>query len=82
MFQAAARRIASLVEDERARNGRLFPPIRNLRQVSLEVAEAVSQVAIDHDLADLHPPQQVTLKEYLAQRMWDPAYSPLVPIPQ
>ncbi|KAA8496009.1 Malic enzyme, hydrogenosomal [Porphyridium purpureum] len=80
MFQAAARRIASLVSTDKALNGRLFPPVSELRQVSVEVAEAVALVAIDQKLTPLTPADKPAIRTIIENSMWEPEYKPIVPI--
>eukprot|EP00871_Galdieria_phlegrea_P004673 jgi/Galph1/5206/GphlegSOOS_G3809.1 len=76
MFQAAARRIAQLNTDN---SDVLFPPVSDLRNVSLQVATAVAEVAYENGLAKAEPPRKVTLHQYLLSHMWQPQYAPLVP---
>lgn len=45
MFASAARRLASLATEADLAAGRLFPPIREIRRVSAEIARAVAETA-------------------------------------
>lgn len=73
MMLAAARRIAQLNSDAVVKNGLLFPRINNLRDVSLQVAEAVACAAIDEGLTAL-PIHKDEVLDHLREAMWVPEY--------
>jgi malate dehydrogenase (oxaloacetate-decarboxylating) len=80
MLYASSRALAdSLTAAERA-EGRVIPVVANVRAVSALVAAAVVQAAIDEGVArnvpQLRPGQ--TLKDWVEEQMYVPAYSPLV----
>ena len=72
MFLAAARTLASLVRPEDLAEGRVYPPLDSIRQVSLEIATAVATVAHDSGLARVKRPKN--LKEDIRKRMFQPVY--------
>jgi len=72
MFMAAAKRLASLVSDEQLERGALYPPMKNSRQVSLEVAHAVAEVAFMEGLARAERPDD--LRRVLRDMQYDPSY--------
>jgi len=72
MFMAAAKRLAGLVSDEQLERGALYPPMKNSREVSLEVAHAVAEVAYDEDLAREARPND--LRRVLRDMQFDPTY--------
>jgi len=72
MFMAAAKRLASLVSDEQLERGALYPPMKNSRQVSLEVAHAVAEVAFTEGLARAERPDD--LRRVLRDMQYDPSY--------
>jgi hypothetical protein len=67
------------VADEDRRNGRVYPDVNNIRDVSLEVAYAVAQVAIKSNLSKkLSEKDLPNLKRLIASKMYNPLYVPLV----
>ncbi len=72
MFYAAARALVARVSDESLALGRLFPPLREIRQVSLEIAAAVAGVAYDEGLAQA--PRPADLPGAIARAMYDGRY--------
>jgi malic enzyme len=75
MFLAAARALASEVDDERLRIGGLFPDITEVRRVSRTVAAAVAQAAVDEGVAE----PIGDLEASLNRAVWDPHYLPYRP---
>jgi malic enzyme len=83
MFHASAVRISELVSVEKQREGRLFPPIQDLRNVSAEVAAVIARIAIDQGHARVMPPDDAlesheALAMYMRSIMWEPKYATLV----
>ncbi len=72
MFSVAAETLASLVRPEDLNEGRVYPPLTSIREVSLRIATAVAQVAYESGLArTLRPPD---LAEDIRRRMFEPVY--------
>ncbi|MDP2599203.1 MAG: NAD-dependent malic enzyme [Deltaproteobacteria bacterium] len=61
MFTAAARRLSELVSKGELDRGSIYPPMKNLRSVCVEVAMAVSGKS----------------KKEIVKRMWEPKYTAL-----
>jgi malic enzyme len=78
MFAAAAETLAAQVRDEHLREGSLFPPVGDLRQVAARVAEAVVREARDSGLG--RPFRDAEIAPAVAAAMWEPAYPPLEPV--
>nr|AIT70145.1 malic enzyme [Gloiopeltis furcata] len=83
MFLAAARTIATLLPDEDVQKGLLFPGVNKLRNVSVEVAASVAQVAIDQGLTGNVLPDSALksregLTDFLREQMWEPKYGHIV----
>ncbi|KAK4744624.1 hypothetical protein SAY87_010936 [Trapa incisa] len=87
MVQAAAECLASYMTDGEIQDGILYPSIRRIRHITAEVGAAVLRAAIAEDLAEGHSDvgprelQQMSKEEtveYVTQKMWFPAYSPLI----
>lgn len=72
MFSAAAETVAGLVTDAGLAEGRLFPPLSAIRNVSLAIAVAVARVAYDEGLARLPRPGDLT--QHIRQSMYDARY--------
>jgi malate dehydrogenase (oxaloacetate-decarboxylating)(NADP+) len=73
MFLAAARTLAETVTDADLAQGALFPPLEQIRDVSVRIAGAVVRVAIDEGLVRAELPAD-GLEPWLADRMWRPSY--------
>ncbi|MBI4622573.1 MAG: NAD-dependent malic enzyme [Verrucomicrobia bacterium] len=72
MFLAAANTLAGLVQPEDLAVGRVYPPLSNIREVSLRIAAAVAAAAHDAGLAArARPPNLV---EDIRGRMFEPVY--------
>jgi len=72
MFLAAARTVAEMVTVQDLDAGALYPPLTDIRNVSLRIAEAVARKSYDAGLA--REPQPETLREHIAAQMYDPTY--------
>jgi malate dehydrogenase (oxaloacetate-decarboxylating)(NADP+) len=72
MFFAAAKTLAGMVGEGSFAQGSLYPPLKDIRKVSLAIAEAVAEVAYRQKLAAKPRPRR--LRDYLAGQMYDPVY--------
>jgi malic enzyme len=72
MFRIAAETLASLAPPES-----LYPPMRDIRRVSAEIAFAVAKQAFDEALAI--PCDDAMLRARIAAEMWEPRYLPYRP---
>ena len=72
MFLVAARTLAATVTSTDLEAGALFPPLPDIRRVSVKIAAAVARVAHDEGLTDVALPDD--LEGWLAARMYDPVY--------
>ena len=72
MFLAAAESLAAMVTDEELAQGRVFPALTNIRQVSLKIATAVAEIAHDRGLARV--PRPADLAADIWSRMYQPEY--------
>ena len=73
MFMAAARALADMVTQADLDQGSIFPPLKNIREVSAHIAAAVAAVAYRNGLAQL--PQPADLLEFMKARMYEPGYA-------
>jgi malate dehydrogenase (oxaloacetate-decarboxylating)(NADP+) len=72
MFSAAAETLAGQVSDGALAEGRLFPPLSSIRDVSLAIGVEVARVAFAQGLARRSQPADLT--GYLRQHMYDARY--------
>lgn len=72
MFLAAARTLAGMVQEGDLAEGRVYPPLTKIREVSLNIATAVAEVAYATGLATALRPDD--LREDIRSRMFEPKY--------
>ena len=72
MFMAAARTLADLVSPDQLATGNLYPLLRNIRDVSVEIAASVAEVAYGQGLARVPRPQD--LEDHIRSTMYSPVY--------
>jgi malate dehydrogenase (oxaloacetate-decarboxylating)(NADP+) len=69
-FLAAARTLAGLVKKTDLERGSLYPPLREIRRISLAIAESVAEKAYELELARVKRPRDV--RGTIEQFMYDP----------
>jgi malate dehydrogenase (oxaloacetate-decarboxylating) len=72
MFMAAARALAELSPTRHDRNGRLLPPVSELRAVALSIAEAVARQAQKDGVAPAMEPDVLAAR--IRALVWEPVY--------
>jgi len=72
MFLEAARSLADTVDEEHLAAGSLYPPLAEIRRVSLAIAVAVAEKAWEQGLAQEEHPGDV--ERMIAAQMYDPVY--------
>jgi malate dehydrogenase (oxaloacetate-decarboxylating)(NADP+) len=70
MFLAAARTLAELVSRQDLESGALYPPLREIRRISLAIAISVAEKAYAMNLARARRPR--SLKAAVARYMYEP----------
>ncbi|CEG49476.1 nad-dependent malic [Plasmopara halstedii] len=80
MLYSAAKALSQCMTPEEITNGQVFPSVENIREVSLKVATAVCQTAIEEDVASITPiiRRGGTLEHFVASKMYYPTYHALV----
>jgi len=73
MFLAAARELAALVTDGELAEGRIYPKLQRIREVSLAIAVAVAREAFRSGLAQ--EPQPESIEEEIRKRMFRADYA-------
>ena len=76
MFLAAARELAHQVSQAELEEGRVYPRLTQIREVSRAVAVAVIRVAFEKGLAGV--PVPADLDTYVRSLMYEPEYRPPV----
>jgi malate dehydrogenase (oxaloacetate-decarboxylating)(NADP+) len=72
MFFVAARTLAGMVNDDDLKQGRIYPSLTRIREVSVHIAEAVAGVAFDRGLAQAERPED--LGAVVRAAMFEPDY--------
>jgi malate dehydrogenase (oxaloacetate-decarboxylating)(NADP+) len=76
MFMAAAHTLAEHVTEDDLRQGSLYPPLKNIRDVSAHIAAAVASVAYRRGLSK--GPEPVDLLGFTKSQMYQPRYADYV----
>jgi malate dehydrogenase (oxaloacetate-decarboxylating)(NADP+) len=72
MFMAAARTLAAQVTQGDLDQGSIYPPLKNIREVSAHIAAAVAEVAYREGLTQL--PRPADLLAFVKTKMYEPRY--------
>ncbi len=72
MFLAAAHTLAAQVTQADLEQGSLYPPLAQIRAVSVQIAVAVAEVAYQRGLAA--KPRPADMLEHVREKMYDPHY--------
>lgn len=79
MLYVAAEALANSVTNEELGEGKVFPHIGNIREVSKNVAIAVAREAYRiGEATKLRKRDMFNLDDYISKKMYDPVYVPLV----
>src|SRR6202011_6018585 len=76
MFMAAAHTLAEQVPEDDLQQGSLYPPLKNIRDVSAHIAAATAAVAYRRGLARGAEPAD--LLKFVKSKMYEPSYSTYV----
>jgi malate dehydrogenase (oxaloacetate-decarboxylating)(NADP+) len=72
MFVTAAKALASLLREEELAEGRIYPSLKRIHEVSLKIAVAVAEEAYASNLAT--QPRPADLTAYIRSQMFKPEY--------
>jgi malate dehydrogenase (oxaloacetate-decarboxylating)(NADP+) len=72
LFLTAAKILSEFVSEQDINDGSLYPPLKDIREVSLHIAVAVAEKAYDLGLARNDRPDD--LKQHIADYMYEPKY--------
>lgn len=67
-----------MVSKQHLSEGRVYPPLNTIRQVSLDLAEDVINFAYDHNLAHRYP-RPIDVRSYLEEFTYNTDYNSYVP---
>ncbi|MDX1995988.1 MAG: NAD-dependent malic enzyme [bacterium] len=76
MFFLAAQTLAGLVSEDDLAQGRIFPPLTQVREVSVQIAAAVAREAYAAGLASI--PEPTDLLASIREQMYSPTYPSLI----
>ena len=82
MIIESAYAVADYTEKHHLHKGLFFPPISELREVSLSVTERVLRVALEDGSSSRTDLDSVDLGDYVRSRAWKADYLPFVPAPR
>lgn len=72
LFLVAAQKLAELVSENNIQRGTLYPPLREIRNLSLSIAVVVAEKAYELGIAQNNKPDN--LKQFISNYMFDPNY--------
>jgi len=75
MFFVSAKTLAEMTTSQDLAQGRLFPPLTEIREISARIAVAVAEVAYKRGLTD--QPRRRHLLEHIRRSQYQPVYGPL-----
>jgi malic enzyme len=70
MFINAAKCLAAMVTAEELAQGKIYPDLHRLREISARVAAATVETAFEQKLAHISKPKDIL--EFCKSRMWQP----------
>ena len=76
MFMVAAHTLAEQVTEDDLKQGSLYPPLKNIRDVSAHIAAAIATVAYRRELA--RGPAPTDLLGFMKSKMYEPRYATYV----
>ncbi|XP_036383734.1 NAD-dependent malic enzyme, mitochondrial [Megalops cyprinoides] len=78
LFLEAAKTLAEQLTDEELRQGRLYPPLSNIREVSIRMAVKVVEYVYAKGMA-FHYPEPLDKDKYVRSTVWDTHYDSFLP---
>lgn len=77
LFTVAAEALAECISQDDLDHGRLYPPMKGLREITRRIAVAVAIACVEEGLA---PKPKGDIAERVEQMMWVPAYPEYIPV--
>lgn len=72
MISSASKALADSVTDEELKQGKLYPPISKIREISAKIAEKVVETSFEEGLAQIKRPESIY--DFVVERMYIPEY--------
>jgi malate dehydrogenase (oxaloacetate-decarboxylating)(NADP+) len=72
MLLSAAHTLASWVDEADLASGTVYPPLTRIRDVSLDIATAIAELAWQQGLAQAERPADI--RQYIRAMMYEPDY--------
>jgi malate dehydrogenase (oxaloacetate-decarboxylating)(NADP+) len=76
MFFVAAKKLAEMVTKDDLAQGRIFPSLTRIREVSSVIATAIAEVTFHRSLTTMNRPADLSM--YIKSQMYDPKYEEYV----
>ena len=77
MLYRAAVALSRMTSEAELQEGRVFPKVDRIRQVSREVATAVAHHAYEKKIARTNPARGETVEDFVERKMYYPEYVPI-----
>jgi malate dehydrogenase (oxaloacetate-decarboxylating)(NADP+) len=72
MLIIAAQTLGDMVSQSDFEEGRLYPPLTNIREISIKIATAIAEYAFDHQLAQVPRPENI--EQTIRKEAYQPDY--------
>ncbi|XP_038079327.1 NADP-dependent malic enzyme-like isoform X2 [Patiria miniata] len=79
LFLEAAKSLASIVTDNDLKEGRVYPPLQQVREVSVKLAVRTAEYAYETNVASRYP-RPDNLEQFVRSRMYDYTYDSFEPL--
>jgi len=74
----ASETVATLVTEKHLSEGRLYPPLTDIREISVKIATAVAEYCYEQQLAGLYP-EPSDKEVYIRARLYRDDYNQFLP---
>ncbi|KAI8740899.1 NADP-dependent malic enzyme [Biomphalaria glabrata] len=78
VFLRAAQKLATLVTEDHLKEGRLYPPLNTVQDVSLKIATDLAEYVYKNNMASAYP-EPADKEAYIRSFMYDPEYESFEP---
>ncbi|XP_033871655.3 NAD-dependent malic enzyme, mitochondrial-like [Acipenser ruthenus] len=78
VFLEAAKALAEQLTEEEMSQGRLYPPLSNIREVSIRIAVKVVEYVYAHGVA-FHYPEPLHKEQFIRSKIWNIEYDSFLP---
>jgi len=78
IFLEAAETLAGMVTKEHLAEGRLYPPLTQVKEISVQIAIAVAKYCYKHDMAAFYPEPE-DKEQFVRDQLYDHSYQDFLP---